>query len=418
MRFAGIDVGSMTHAVAIVDETCGVLLKPTSFGEDAAGHQRLFGLLGSPTDLLVVMEATGHYGRNLCGALVERAFTVSLVNPLRTHRFAQEDLMRAKTDRVDALGIARFGAQKRPAATTWDSSLDDLRELVRYHQRLVQDLGDRSRQLHRLVHLGFPEFIRHVRTLDSQRATAILHAYPTATAFDESCVGDLAALRCDDRPRVVGGRLAQQLVASARVSVGRYHGPAYQDQVRRVCEDLDALRDRSNSLASNIKRVVSGHPLAVLIASIDGLSPITAARILVTVGDPARFRSAGALAAYVGVVPGTKESGLRRSSHAHLSPIGNARLRKALYMTTLSAVQRNPWLRAYYQGLRKRGKLPKVALVAAMRKLLAAVYSVAKNRRPFTCSPDSQTGEAAGKGFGASRGKATDPERVAITDGG
>jgi transposase len=86
--------------------------------------------------------------------------------------------------------------------------------------------------------------------------------------------------------------------------------------------------------------------------------PITAARILVTVGDPARFRSAGALAAYVGVVPGTKESGLRRSPRAHLSPLGNARLRKALSMTT-----------------RKNGKLPKVALVAAMRKLLAAVYS-------------------------------------------
>jgi transposase len=131
---------------------------------------------------------------------------------------------------------------------------------------------------------------------------------------------------------------------------------------------------------------VSAHPLAVLITSIDGLGPITAARILVTVGDPARFRSAGALAAYVGVVPGTKESGLHRSSHAHLSPIGNARLRKALYMTTLSAVQRNPWLRAHYQRLRKNGKLPKVALIAAMRKLLTAVYSVAKNRRPFTCS--------------------------------
>jgi transposase len=170
---------------------------------------------------------------------------------MSAHRAApapqQEDLVRAKTDRVDALGIARFGAQKRPAATTWDSSLDDLRELVRCHQRLVQDLGDRSRQLHRLVHLGFPEFIRHVRTLDSQRATAILHAYPTAAAFDESRVGELAALRCDDRPRVVGARLAQQLVASARLSVGRFHGPAYHDQVRRVCEDLDALRDEATA---------------------------------------------------------------------------------------------------------------------------------------------------------------------------
>jgi hypothetical protein len=55
-------------------------------------------------------------------------------------------------------------------------------------------------------------------------------------------------------------------------------------------------------------------------------------------------------------------------------------------MTTFSAVQRTPWLRAHYQRLRKNGKLPEVALVAAMRKLLAAVNGVAKNRRPFTCS--------------------------------
>ena len=52
-------------------------------------------------------------------------------------------------------------------------------------------------------------------------------------------------------------------------------------------------------------------------------------------------------------------------------------------MPTLTAVRRNPWLRAYYQRLLARGKLPKVALVACMHKLLFAVYSVAKHRRPF-----------------------------------
>ena len=49
----------------------------------------------------------------------------------------------------------------------------------------------------------------------------------------------------------------------------------------------------------------------------------------------------------------------------------------------LTAVRKNPWLRAYYQQLRARGKLPKVALVACMHKLLFAVYSVAKHRQPF-----------------------------------
>ena len=43
----------------------------------------------------------------------------------------------------------------------------------------------------------------------------------------------------------------------------------------------------------------------------------------------------------------------------------------------------NPWLRSYYERLVMSGKARKVALVAAMHKLLAAVWSVAKHRRPF-----------------------------------
>jgi hypothetical protein len=52
-------------------------------------------------------------------------------------------------------------------------------------------------------------------------------------------------------------------------------------------------------------------------------------------------------------------------------------------MPTLTAVRYNPWLRSYYQRLRARGKLPKVALVACMHTLLFAIYSVAKHRKPF-----------------------------------
>ncbi len=69
---------------------------------------------------------------------------------------------------------------------------------------------------------------------------------------------------------------------------------------------------------------------------------------------------------------------------ASLAPIGHADLRAKLWMPVLSAVKRNPWLRAFYERLIARGKLPKVALIAAMRKLLSAIYSVAKHRREFT----------------------------------
>jgi transposase len=52
-------------------------------------------------------------------------------------------------------------------------------------------------------------------------------------------------------------------------------------------------------------------------------------------------------------------------------------------MPVLVGVRFNPWLRAYYLRLRGAGKRPKVAMIAAMHKLLIAIYSVAKHRRPF-----------------------------------
>jgi transposase len=387
MRFAGVDIASETHVVAVVGDNSEIVVKPTSFAEDATGYRKLFDLLGAPDDLVVAMEATGHYWKNLFAALATAGFGVALINPLRTHRFAAEDLERTKTDAIDALGIARFAAQKRPAATQLpDAVTDELRELVRLRERLLQDFGDRLRQLHRLVDLGFPEFTRYVHSLDSQLASAILHDYPTAAAFHGVSVKRLAAL-CYDTRHKVGAELAQALVDAAQRSVGRHHGPAYRVQVRYVCEDLDTLRRRLRELDRDIDGKLREHEVGTLLTTIDGIGPNTAARLIADLGDPARFRSSSALAAYVGVVPALKQSGKRNSSRAAMTPIGNARLRAALWMPTLTAVRKNPWLRAYYEQLRARGKLPKVALVACMHKLLFAVYSVAKRRRPFVPKP-------------------------------
>jgi transposase len=78
-------------------------------------YAKLLGVLDAPADALVAMEATGHYWKNLFAALVAAGFAVALVNPLRTRRFAGEDLQRTQTDAIDAVGMARFAAQKRPA---------------------------------------------------------------------------------------------------------------------------------------------------------------------------------------------------------------------------------------------------------------------------------------------------------------
>lgn len=383
MRFAGIDIASETHVLAIVNAEGAVKLKATAFTEDIAGYQKALELLGTPGEVLIAMEATGHYWKNLFAVLAAAGHTIALINPLRTHRFAGEDLARTKTDAIDATGIARFAAQKRPPPTCVPDALtEELRELVRLRERLVQDFSDRVRQLHRLVDLGFPEFTRHVRTLDSELACAILRDYPTAAAFRGVSVRRLAALRYDGRHRV-GLDLARTLIDAARRSVGQHHSAAYRVQIRYACDDLDVLRRRLRELDRDIEITLREHEVGRLLTTIDGIGPNTAARVIAAVGDPARFRAASAFAAYVGPIPGLHQSGKRHPTRAGLTPIGNASLRAALWMPTLSAVRANPWLRGHYQRLRARGKLPKVALVACMHKLLLAIYSVAKHRRAF-----------------------------------
>jgi transposase len=382
MRFVGIDIAAERHVFAILGEDGAVLTRPTPFAENAEGYARLLeALAGGPA--LVVMEATGHYWKNLFAVLVAADHQVALLNPLRGRRFLEQDLPRTRTDAIDALGLARFAREKRPAPTRLGAAAtEELKELVRHRDRLKQDFDDRVRQLHRLVDLGFPEFTRYVRALDSQLATAILADYPTAQALAAAAPPRLAKLRYDGRHKV-GGELARQLVAAAKRSVGQHHGPAYRIQVQDICQDLDLWRRRLRAREGDIARLLEGHEVGRLLTTIDGIGPLSAARIIAEVGDPARFATPAALAAYVGVVPALKQSGKRQPGRAGLTPIGHVRLRTALWMPVLAAVPRNCWLKAFYERLIARGKPAKLALVAALRKLLHAVHSVARHRRPF-----------------------------------
>jgi len=181
----------------------------------------------------------------------------------------------------------------------------------------------------------------------------------------------------------VGEQLTRALVDTANNSVGCHDSETYRREVAYVCGDIVTLRGRLRELACDIKRKLDQHDLGELLTTINGIGPQTAAYLIAELGDAARFHSAAALASYVVVAPRLRQSGKRRFSGSAAIRLGNARLRKALWMPALTAVRFNPWLRAYHEGLVSRGKPHKVALVASIRKLLAPVWSVATNRRPF-----------------------------------
>ena len=380
---AGIDIASERHMLARLDDQGAPIGKPMPITEDGAGYDALLKALGPPP-VLIAMEATGHYWKNLFAVLAAAGHDVALLNPFVARRFQDASLERTKTDAIDAQGLARLAFEKRPEPThLHDEVAEALRELVRHRDRLRQDFDDRVRQLHRLVDLGFPEFTRYVRRLDSMLATCLLAAYPTAQAFARTSTRRLAKLRYDGR-HFVGPDLAEQLVEAAKTSVGQHHGPAYKLQAVHICQDLDLWRKPLADVERDIKDLLDTHQVGKFLTTIEGIGPQSAARIIAAVGDPAHFKSAAAFAGYVGVVPGLKQSG-KQSGHtrAPIAPMGNARLRMALWMPVLGAVRRNAWLRAFYERLRAAGKPPKLALIAAMRKLMHAVYSVAKHRKPF-----------------------------------
>src|SRR6202521_5806974 len=340
VRFAGIDIGGERHAVAVVNEGGAVVVKSTFFGEEAVGYEQVKDLLDDTDDCVVAMEATGHYWRNLFAFLVGHGFKVALLNPLRTRRFAEEELERTKTDSLDALGIARFAAQKRPEPTpVADEVTAELRELVRLRTRYVDEHSDRMRQLHRAVDLGFPEFTCHVR-MNTVLATAILARYPTARSFANVSVRKLARLAYDRRHQV-GEVLARALIATAKISVGSHHSEAYELQVKYTCSDMELLRSRVKQLDQEIERKLQDHEVGKLLTTIDGIGARTAACLIAELGDPSRFRDAAALASYVGVVPRLRQSGKRAFSGARGFPLGNARLRHRLWMPTLVAVRKN-----------------------------------------------------------------------------
>ncbi len=381
MIYVGIDIGKSSHWIALCDDSGKPIGKPTSFAEDRHGYLKMKQILDGHDIALVVMEATGHYWRNIFTNLLTNNIPVALVNPLRTYHFAAQNLRRAKTDSIDAATIAQFAAMHKPdPLPIAENNRQELKELVALRDRMVQDKGDRMRQLHRAIDLVFPEFREHL-TLDTRLAWQVLLTYPTATAFQEDVVDKLAAMR-SGRHRVRADR-AQKLIGAARHSVAAHDGLVWQHRVQFCCQDLLTLQKRIALLDKELEQAMQDSKVGEMLLTIPGIGTQSAATILAAVGDPSLFKNARTFAAYAGVVPRINHSGRRQPHQAGICRTGHANLRRKLWMPTLIAVQKNPVLKAFYDRLRARGKPAKVALVAAMRKLLTIVYAVARNKTPF-----------------------------------
>jgi transposase len=144
----GLDIAKLKFNACLIRQ--GGKLRHKIFPNTAAGFTQLAGwLAGQGVERVhACLEATGAYGDSLAADLHERGHTVSVVNPAAIKAYAQSQLSRTKTDRVDAALIAGFCMERRPPG--WHPPAPELRELQALVRRLDSLVEMRTMEENRL----------------------------------------------------------------------------------------------------------------------------------------------------------------------------------------------------------------------------------------------------------------------------
>jgi transposase len=122
---------------------------------------------------------------------------------------------------------------------------------------------------------------------------------------------------------------------------------------------------------------------ATRLQTITGIGQLTTIWLLVTTLNFTLCDTVEELTAYAGLAPHPYQSRTSVHGRACIGQTGNAALRTAVYLATLSAAPYNPVIKAFYDRLRTAGKPMKVARCAAARKLLHSAFAVVTNQEDF-----------------------------------
>ena len=139
-------------------------------------------------------------------------------------------------------------------------------------------------------------------------------------------------------------------------------------------EDIAELQALNRELHARLQEQ------AELLRSVPGVGPVVAAVLIAELPELGRL-SGREIAALAGVAPLNHDSGQYRGQRRVWG--GRASVRTILYMATVTATRHNPAIRDFYTRLCRRGKPRKMALVAAMRKLLLILNAVLRDQIPW-----------------------------------
>jgi transposase len=198
----------------------------------------------------------------------------------------------------------------------------------------------------------------------------VLHQHPERERFIKPLAdAELRRLQA----LVLRRRQLVGMLTSERLRLRMAHASA-RLSIERTIEFLKAqVQDLERECGAHIE--AHHAELAQTLSSVKGIGPATIGTLIAELPELGRL-GRRKIAALVGVAPLNRDSGQMRGQRSIWG--GRADVRRTLYMATLVAVRRNAVFQRFYQRLVTAGKPKKVALVAAMRKLLTVLNAIVR----------------------------------------
>ncbi len=385
MIYVGIDIAKLNHCASAIDSDGVVLIEPFEFLNDNDGFYMLLSKLSSfeKDSIIIGLESTAHYGNNLVYFLVTKGFNVCVINPIQTAALRKNNIRKTKTDKVDALLVAKAVAlMDNPRfVTLYDVALMQLKNLGRFRLKLVKQRTRTKIHLTSYLDQVFPELQYFFKSGIHQRAVyAILKEAPSANQIASMHLTHLKNLLVSNSHGHFKKEMALELRVLAQKSVGTADR-ALSVQITQSIAQIELLDSQIDVVESEIKDIVSS--LDSVIMTIPGIGPINGGMILGEIGDINRFSKPRKLLAFAGLDPSVYQSGNFSAKKTRMSKRGSSALRYALMNAAHNVVKNNKTFREYYDSKRAEGRGHYNALGHCAGKLVRVIYKMLRDDVEF-----------------------------------
>lgn len=388
MILVGIDIGKNRHSYCIFKPETGELLKdPEFFSNDKEGFGIILQSIRTydKKDILIGMEDTGHYHFALLKYLLDRSYTVALINPTTTDLQRRLEGSISKNDKLDAITICNVlssSSKKKPYRISKITSFDmyEQRQLTRHHHNLKEELNVYTNRLQKCIDIVFPEFNSLFNSKYGKVYMDILENFGSAYTITKT---DIRTIRKCFEFKGRGNRIelsAEDLKETAKKSIGIY-SVSDEIQIKHLVRQIRLIEEQIKEIDKKIEEFSKSNNSPIL--SIPGISHFSGTSILAELGDINNFSNFKQIIKYAGVAPLHYESSQFNAPHTKISKKGSKYLRKTLYQIILPVIEFNPVFKKYYDLKISQGKSPRCAQGHCVRKLLRLIFHLLKTNTKF-----------------------------------